>query len=56
MVGWLKVAPQVGSQVRTASISGTVQTVTAQHVLLKTNGWNATSVWIARNQLKGMYK
>lgn len=59
MTNWLKLNVVEGSQIRTGSVKGTVQTVTRDHVLLKTNGWGGqggTSVWVARNQIKGMYK
>ena len=59
MTNWLKLNVVSGSQIRTGSVRGTVQTVTRDHVLLKTPGWgghNGTSVWVARNQIKGMYK
>jgi hypothetical protein len=55
---FLKLSPQVGSRVRTRSLSGIVSTVTREHVLLKVSGWcqRETQVWVARNQLRGMYK
>lgn len=58
MANWLKLNVVSGSQIRTGSVRGTVQTVTRDHVLLKTQGWGrqTTSVWVARNQIKGMYK
>ena len=58
MTNWLKLNVVPGSQIRTGCVSGTVQSVTDAHVLLKTQGWGrqTTSVWVARNQIKGMYK
>lgn len=58
MPNWLKVNAVVGSTVQTGCVKGTVQTVTRDHVLVKTQGWGrqTTSVWVARNQLQGMHK
>lgn len=61
-MNWLKLNVVPGSQVSTGCIKGTVQTVTRDHVLIKTYGdglWGGnqtTTVWVARNQLKGIYK
>lgn len=58
MTNWLKLNVVPGSQVSTGSVKGTAQTVTRDHVLLEIRGWGErkSSVWVARKQLKGMYK
>ena len=56
LLNGLKLAPQIGARVRTASITGIAEVVTDEHVLVRTLGWNNTCVWVSRNQLKGIYK
>ena len=58
MVNWPKISAQVGSHVSTHCLRGTVQVVTDQHILLTVKGLREKpiSVWVARNQLRGMYK
>lgn len=52
-----KVPVGVGCRVNAGGVSGVVESVLPRHVLLRIdNGWRVTSVYVARNTIRGIYR